>query len=374
MSTFTAARPDVEAVPATMQAVVCHGPRDYRVEQVPVPEPGPGEALVRVEACGICASDLKCFQGAAKFWGDATRPAWAEHDCIPGHEFVGVVVALDEEAAQRWGVAVGDRVLSEQIVPCRECRYCVRGQYHLCAPHAIYGFKRAHPGGMASYMVYGRNAIVHRVSAEIPAHHAAFVEPLSCSLHAVQRAQITFEDVVVVAGCGPIGLGMIAGAKARTPGHVVALDLEDHKLDLARACGADTVLNIAQQDAVAAVLDLTEGYGADVYIEGTGHPSAVAQGLSMLRKQGRFVEYSVFKDDVSVDWSIISDDKELDVLGAHLGPHCWPAAVSMIESGALPMDRICTHQLPLSRFGEGLDLVASGRDSIKVTLIPDELR
>jgi threonine dehydrogenase-like Zn-dependent dehydrogenase len=118
------------------------------------------------------------------------------------------------------------------------------------------------------------------------------------------------------------------------------------------------------------VKDLTGGYGADVYLEGTGHPSAVSQGLNLLRKLGRYVEYGVFGSDASVDWSIISDDKELDVLGAHLGPHCWPAAIKMIESGVLPMDKICTHQLPLTEFQKGLDLVASGKESVKVSLIP----
>lgn len=116
--------------------------------------------------------------------------------------------------------------------------------------------------------------------------------------------------------------------------------------------------------------ELTDGWGADVYIESAGHPSAVGQGLNLLRKLGRYVEYSVFGSDVTVDWSIISDDKELDVRGAHLGPHCWPAAIRMIESGALPMDDICTHQLPLADFQKGLDLVASGKESIKVSLIP----
>src|SRR5689334_21009979 len=280
-----------------MQAVMCHGPRDYRLEEVPVPEPAPGEALVRVEACGICASDVKCFHGAAKFWGDDSRPAWAETNVIPGHEFVGEVVALDETAAERWGIAVGDRVVSEQIVPCRTCRYCRRGEYHMCQPHRIYGFKRAHPGGMAGYMIYGADALVHRISGDMPAAHAAFAEPLSCSLHAVERARIAFEDVVVVAGCGPIGLGMVAGARAKNPAHVIALDLQPHKLELARACGADTVLNIAEQDAVAEIRRMTEGYGADVYLEATGHPSAVRQGLAALRKLGRFVEYSVFRDD-----------------------------------------------------------------------------
>ena len=358
-------------VPDTMQAVVCHGPEDYRLEEVPVPVPGPGEALVRVEAVGICASDLKCYHGATKFWGDEHRSAYVETPVIPGHEFVGRVVALDDAAAQRWGVTEGDRVTSEQIVPCWECRYCVRGQYHMCAPHDIYGFKRRTPGAMASYMIFPAGALVHKISADLPPAQAAFVEPLSCALHAVERANPTFDDVVVVAGCGPIGLGMIAGAKARFPAKIVALDLAPDKLALALRCGADLAINIAETDAVAAIKDLTGGYGADVYLEGTGHPSAVGQGLNLLRKLGTYVEYSVFGSDVSVDWSIISDDKELDVLGAHLGPHTWPAAVRMLESGILPMDDICTHQLPLADFQRGLDLVGSGAESVKVSLIPE---
>ncbi|GAA2094623.1 erythritol/L-threitol dehyrogenase [Microlunatus panaciterrae] len=357
-------------LPDTMQAVICHGPEDYQLERVAVPRPGPGEALVKVEAVGICASDLKCYHGAAKFWGDENRPAWAETEVIPGHEFVGTIVQLDETAAARWGVTVGDRVVSEQIVPCWKCRYCLRGQYWMCGPHDLYGFKRRTPGAMAEYMIYSADALVHKVSADLPAHHAAFAEPLSCSLHAVERAGITFDDVVVVAGCGPIGLGMVAGAAAKSPAKVIALDLAPEKLALARECGADLTINIAEENAEQIIKDLTDGYGADVYLEGTGHPSAVPQGLNLLRKLGTYVEYGVFGSDVTVDWSIISDDKELNVLGAHLGPYCWPAAIRMIESGRLPMDKICSHQLPLTEFQRGLDLVASGSESVKVSLIP----
>ncbi len=357
-------------IPETMQAVICHGPENYALAEVPVPTPGPGEALVKVDAVGICASDLKCYHGAAKFWGDENRPAWAETEVIPGHEFVGTVVSLDDEAAQRWGVAVGDRVTSEQIVPCWECRYCMTGAYNMCAPHLMYGFKRETPGAMAEYMVYKRNARVHKISPDIPPAHAAFVEPLSCALHAVERANLQFHDVVVVAGCGPIGLGMIAGARSKNPAKIIALDVAPDKLALAEKTGADLTINIADTDAIEVIMGLTGGYGADVYLEGTGNPAAVGQGLNLLRKQGRYVEYSVFGSDVSVDWSIISDDKELDVLGAHLGPNCWPAAVKLLETGALPMDEIVTHQLPLAQFQQGLDLVASGRQSIKVSLLP----
>jgi len=353
-----------------MKAVVCHGPMDYQLEDIAIPKAGPGEALVRVEAVGICASDLKCYHGAAKFWGDASRPAWAETEVVPGHEFVGEIVEIDEVAEKRWGVKKGDRVVAEQIVPCGECRYCLRGQYWMCAPHGMFGFKRATPGGMASYMVFPKEALVHKISKSVKPHHAAYAEPLSCALHAVERANIKFADVVVVAGCGPIGLGMIAGAAAKFPGTLIALDLDDRKLEVAKKCGATHTINIEKQDPVQIIRDMTEGYGADIYLEGTGHPAAVLQGLKILRKLGTFVCYSVFKEDVTVDWSIISDDKELDVLGAHLGPHCWPAAIKMIESGRLPLDEICTHQFPLADFQKGLDMVADGTKSIKVSLIP----
>jgi threonine dehydrogenase-like Zn-dependent dehydrogenase len=353
-----------------MRAVVCNGPLDYQLVQRPKPIPQIGEALIKVEAVGICASDLKCYHGAAKFWGDETRAAWAETDVVPGHEFVGIVEEIDEVAKQRWGIDIGDRVVAEQIVPCGECRYCKRGEYWMCAPHNIFGFKQKTNGAMAEYMVFPKEALVHKISRDIPPAHAAFAEPLSCALHAVERAKIGFNDVVVVAGCGPIGLGMVAGAKAKSPAKVIALDMSDEKLELARLSGADITINISKEDPVAAVKALTEGYGADIYLEGSGHPSAVIQGLSLLRKLGTFVEYSVFGSDVTVDWTIISDDKELDVLGAHLGPHCWPAAIRMIEAGNLPLDQICTHQLPLSEFKQGLDLVADGTSSIKVSLIP----
>lgn len=187
----------------------------------------------------------------------------------------------------------------------------------------------------------------------------------------MERAQLTFDDVVVVAGCGPIGLGAIIGASHKNPKLVIALDFDDDKLALVAKCGADLTLNPSTVDVFEKVRELTGGYGADVYIECTGHPSAVSQGLNLLRKLGRFVEYSVFKDDVTVDWSIISDDKELDVLGAHLGPNCWPAAIKIIESGTLPMDEICTHQFGLGEVQTALDTVGdSSGASVKVSILP----
>ena len=169
----------------------------------------------------------------------------------------------------------------------------------MCSRHDLYGFKRRTPGAMASYMIFPPEALVHRISKNLPAHHAAFAEPLSCALHAVERADIKFGDVVVVAGCGPIGLGMIIGAAARSPAHVVALDVVDSKLEVAKLCGADVTVNVAEEDPVRIVAELTEGYGADVYLEGSGHATAIPQGLRLLRKLGTYVEYGVFGADAT---------------------------------------------------------------------------
>jgi threonine dehydrogenase-like Zn-dependent dehydrogenase len=359
-----------EKLPESMEAVICHGPEDYRLEERPVPRPGAGEVVIRVKSVGICASDIKCYTGAALFWGDEHRDGYCQPPVIPGHEFVGEVVALGEGSAEKYGLEIGDHAISEQIVPCWNCRYCLRGQYWMCQEHEIYGFRQKALGAMAGYMLFPAGALNYRVPKSIPLHHAVFIEPLACSIHAVERGDIAYQDTVVIAGCGPLGLGMFAAAKMRGPERIIALDLSDERLELAKRCGADIGLNPAKTDVVAEVRELTGGYGCDVYIEATGFPSAVEQGLHMIRKLGTFVEFSVMREPVTVDWTIIGDTKELNIHGSHLGPYCYPVAIRMLEQGLLPMDEIVTHQLPLSEFQVGIDLVASGRSSVKVTLNP----
>ncbi len=359
-----------EALPRSMQAVVCHGPRDYRLEERPVPQPGPGEVVVRVKSVGICASDLKCYSGAPLFWGDSTREGYCQPPVIPGHEFVGEVVALGEGAGEKYGLALGDHAISEQIVPCWECRYCKRGQYWMCQQHDIYGFRRNAFGAMAEYMLFPRNALNYKIPSAVPLEHAVYIEPLACAIHAVQRGNIEFDDVVVIAGAGPLGLGMIAAARLKHPRLLIALDLDDRRLQVAKDCGAHMDLNPRTMNVVDEVRKLTDGYGCDVYIEATGHPAAVEQGLQMIRKLGTFVEFSVMREPVTVDWTIIGDTKELNIHGAHLGPYCYPIAIDMLAKGLLPMEHIITHQMPLAAFQQGIDLVASGDQSIKVTLQP----
>ena len=359
------------SLPKTMQAVVVYGAEDYRLEQVPVPEIGPGEVLVRVLATGICASDVKTHFGAARVWGGDGMASYIQTPVIPGHEFVGQVVSLGEGAGERYGLAVGDLAVSEQIIPCWECRFCRRGQYWMCQKHDIYGFiKDRAEGSWAEYMRFPAGALNYRVPENVQPEHAALIEPLACAIHAVERGQIQLGDVVVIAGLGPIGMCMLQIARLKSPGLLVGLDLQPSRLALARELGADLTMNPAHDDVVGEVLRLTEGYGCDVYIEASGAGPAVPQGLEMIRKLGTFVEFSVHGSPVAVDWSIIGDAKELDIHGAHLGPYCYPKAIQYIADGTIAADRIVTHSLPLSDFQPGIDLVHDQSESLKVVLKP----
>jgi threonine dehydrogenase-like Zn-dependent dehydrogenase len=351
-----------------MTAIVCHGPKDYRVETIARPRPGPRELTIRIGACGICASDCKCWSGAAMFW--TGEDPWVKAPVVPGHEFVGHVEALGDGAAEHFGVALGDFVIAEQIVPCERCRYCRSGKYWMCEVHNIFGFQRTvAEGGMAQYMRIPANARVHRIPAAMPLDDAAIIEPLACAIHAVNRGDIQLDDVAVIAGAGPIGLMMVQVAKLRTPRKLVVIDMVAERLDLATRYGADVVINPVQDDARKIVRGLTDGYGCDVYIEATGSPSGVVQGLDLVRKLGRFVEFSVFGKDTTTDWSVIGDRKELDVRGAHLGPYCYPIAIDLLMRGLVTSRGIVTHDYPLEQWDAAIEM-ANSLASVKVLMKP----
>jgi threonine dehydrogenase-like Zn-dependent dehydrogenase len=357
-------------VPKKMKALVCHGPGDIRLQEVDTPIPGPGEILVKVLATGICASDIKCYLGAPLFWGDEHRAPYMEAPSILGHEFIGEVVMLGDGAADRHGVKEGDLVVSEQIVPCWKCRYCRTGRYWLCQRNYIYGFKKATQGSWAEYMKFPADAIVHKVPKGVDPSKGAMIEPLSCSIHAVERGDIRLGDVVVIAGAGTLGLGMVAVAKLKGPGLLIAVDMKDYRLQVAKALGADLTINPSKEDPVERVLELTDGYGCDVYIEATGHPSGVIQGLRMIRKLGTFVEFSVMAEEVTVDWTIIGDSKELNIHGAHLGPYLYPLAIEYIAKGVVDVSPIITHKFKLEDFSKAIEMVHKGEESIKALFIP----
>jgi L-iditol 2-dehydrogenase len=240
----------------------------------------------------------------------------------------------------------------------------------MCEVHNIFGFQRqVAEGGMAEFMRLPSSARVHVIPRDMRLEDAAIIEPLACAIHAVNRGDIQLDDVVVIAGTGPIGLMMVQVAHLKTPRKLIAIDTVPERLALAKRYGADVVINAKTEDALKIVQDLTGGYGCDVYIEATGSPSGVTQGLSLIRKLGRFVEFSVFGSETSVDWSIIGDRKELDVRGAHLGPYCYPIAIDLLARGLVTSKGIVTHDYAFENWDEAIK-VAYGLDSIKVLMKP----
>jgi L-iditol 2-dehydrogenase len=353
---------------SSMTAIVCHGPKDYRVETIGRPKAGALELVIKIAACGICASDCKCWSGAAMFWSG--QNPWVKVPVIPGHEFFGYVEDLGAGAAEHFGVQKGDKVVAEQIVPCDRCRYCQSGKYWMCEVHNIFGFQRqVADGGMAEFMRLPKTSRVHKIPEEIPLDDAAIIEPLACAIHTVNRGDIQLDDVVVIAGAGPLGLMMTQVAHLKTPKKLIVIDLVEERLALAKSFGADIGINPKEQDPIEIVRELTGGYGCDVYIETTGVPAGVTQGLEIIRKLGRFVEFSVFGQETSADWSIIGDRKELDVRGAHLGPYCYPIAIDLLRRKLVTSQGIVTHAYGLKDWDTAIKK-AYGLDSIKVLMRP----
>ena len=354
----------MQQMPKTMKALVAFSQSDYRfVPDYPAPVCGPDDILIKTEGCGICAGDLKCQHGAAMFWGDATQPAWVQGPFIPGHEFIGVAVQVGGNVT---GFAVGDRLAADQIVPCGKCRFCKTGKYWMCQPHEIFGFFDHLNGGMAEYIRLPKEAVVHRVPKSLPIEDALLIEPYACSKHCVDRAQIGCEDIVVLSGAGTLGLGMVTYAKLRHPSKLIVLDMQDNRLQKALEFGADIVWNPAKVDVVKEIMQLTDGYGCDIYIEATGHPSSVVQGMQMIRKLGRFVEFSVFGAPATLDWSIIGDRKELDVLGAHLSPYCFPYVIENIANGTLKTNGVVSRTFGLEDWQTAFDYASGRHGDLKV--------
>ena len=359
----------MSTLPSKMKAIVAYAPGDYRLEEVDVPRAGEGEMILKIEACGICAGDTKAFGGAPSFWGGDGNPPYIKAPMIPGHEFVGKVVEIGKNVKGNW--KIGDRICPEQIVPCGECMFCKTGRHWMCEKHDLYGFQNNVNGGMAEYVRLTKESLNYLVPADMPLEQAMLIEPYGCAFHCVQRANIQNTDTVVLSGVGTLGLGMVGAIKQKNPKRFIVLDMKDERLEKAKEFGADMVLNPAKENVVQKIKELTDGYGCDVYIEATGHPASVQQGLEAIRKMGTFVEFSVFGDLVKVDWSIISDRKELNLLGSHLSPFCYDTVIEWIGNGKLPTEGVVTHKFPIEQWEEAFQLAKTGADgALKVVLVP----
>jgi threonine 3-dehydrogenase len=334
------------------------GPGAELVE-IPVPSPGPNEVLVRVQAASICGTDLHIYEWNA--W--AARRIGAER--IPytfGHEVAGRVVAVGDEVDHP---VPGAFVAAETHLFCGHCGLCRTGKPHICQNMKILGVDV--DGAFADYLVLpAHNAWV--VDPRIPVDIASTMEPFGNAVHTVFPPGTDPEiatSVVAVLGCGPIGLFAIGVCRAAGARTVIAVEPNEFRLSLAKAMGADQLVDPLKEDPVEAVLAATDGLGADVVLVMSGVASVIDQGTRMLRHGGRLSLLGLPAGPVSLDLTdqvIFKEARIFGVTGRELF-RSWQQTTTLLATGMVDVRPTITGQYPLERFEEAFDAVASGRSA-----------
>lgn len=339
---------------ATMRAARLHAVGDLRAEQVALPVPGPGEALVRIARSGICGSDVpRVFKkGTYRF------------PLIPGHEFAGTVVACP--SAPQW---VGRRVTVFPLLPCGHCAMCAIGEYATCVDYDYYGSRR--DGGFAQHQsIRLSNLIPLPTSVSLEA--GAMVEPAAVAVHAIAAAPLQLGDTLAIFGAGPIGL-MAAQLGKASGARVFLVDIDDRKLELAAEHGWGECLNPRQGDVPERLRELTGG-GADVCLEAAGVPATLAGALAAARPFGRVTlmgnpvgEMALGQDAY---WQILR--KQLTCTGVWNSSHNavrddWQVAIDAMARGQLAPVPLISHRFPLDDATEAFRIAASPTEmSLKV--------
>jgi 2-desacetyl-2-hydroxyethyl bacteriochlorophyllide A dehydrogenase len=350
-----------------MNALVTYAPYDYRYEKTEKPTINDGDILIKVKGCGICAGDMKTYHGGIGTWGTSEENRYIDIPVIGGHEFYGEIVEMAKDVT---GFKIGDLVVTEQILPCGECEFCKTGKHWMCVESRVFGFKHACQGGFAEYAKLPKGSLVHKVPESFTAEQAVLVEPIACGMHAVERGNIQHNDVVVIAGLGAIGLSMINVASLSLPKVLIGLDVNEDRLSAALEYGADYVLNPLKCNVVNEVMKLTAGRGCDVYIEASGSEKSVHQGIDMLVNHGRFVQMGVFPKEVSANWNIIADKKELQILGSHLSALTYPSVIKGLAQNLIKTDGLISHKYALKDWKEAFEKLEQAKDVMKIMLVP----
>ena len=316
---------------------------------VPVPVPGPDEVLIRVHAAGICGTDVHLYD-----WDP-----WAAARCAPpfvvGHEFAGEVVQLGRGVE---GYAEGDRVSGEGHVVCGGCFSCRTGHAHLCAQTKIIGVDR--DGCFAEFLCLPA-ANVWKIDPNLPWDLAAMHDPLGNAMHAISTAQVSGKTALVT-GCGPIGCAAVAMARALGARAVIATDISDFKLDLARRMGATHTVNAAREDVVKAVRTATGGTGADVLLEMSGSPKAIVQGFEALRPAGRACLLGIPSREVPMNLSELIILRGAEVFGIHGRRmfETWYQVTDFLKHHSPSLAPLVTHRFPMDRIDEAIEAIRGG--------------
>ena len=322
----------------SMLANVYHGPRDLRVERVPLPEVGPGDLLLKIEVAAVCASDVRVFKGEKK----------AKPGTVLGHEFVGEVAMKGKEVE---GFSIGDRVTVYPVVFCGSCFYCQGGHQNMCVHRKTLGYD--YNGGFAEYILIPKQLVrlgnVVKVPEKLSSEEAALTEPLGCSLNGIKVLDLQVGGTLLIVGSGPMGLMLLMAAKSSGAGKILVSELDEERRNFAKRIGADVVIDPSEEDLVSRVMEETDGLGVDASVVSVGAPKAAEGALQALRKEGRINFFAGFPvgSEIVIDPNLIHY-KMLHVTASQNAPLItFKRALRMMSEGRIDVKPLITDRFPL---------------------------
>jgi L-iditol 2-dehydrogenase len=341
-----------------MKAAVFHGPGDLRYEDVPVPTPGPGELLLKIEAALTCGTDVKTLRRG--------HPVMIPRvPTVFGHEFAGTVVTVGRGTR---GWREGDRAVAANSAPCGACHLCFSGRPNLCEDLLFVN------GAYGEYILLPPRLVernVVRLAPGTPAERAAFAEPLACAMLGIERARVEGGQTVAIIGHGPLGC-LLAMVAATRKARVLMVAKPGWRLDRIRPLALGEMIDTEEAgDVPAAIRALTGGRGADVVVDATGRPEVWEQGIDAVARGGTVVFFGGCAPGTAIKVDTRrAHYEELTLVGAfHHTPELIRRAVELLESDAIAADRLITHRMPLAEVRGALHLMAHGQ-ALKVEIRP----
>lgn len=337
----------------------------FIIEEKAIPEPGAGEVVVKVAACGICGTDLNVFGGRRPSGWKIVFPFQM------GHELAGIIHAVGDGVPDEPGLRVGDRVVPDGRLPCGYCRYCRRGHENLCLNQGYTA------GGYAQYSVYPLKNLV-KVPDGVDLIEAAFAEPLACCINGNNKlVDVPLGGTGVVIGTGPIGLLHVQLLRNRGL-EVIAIDVKEPRLAVAQSLGAKHIVNVEKPgqvdpDLIAKVKALTGGYGADVVVTAAGlDPTVLEEAFQMSAKQGQVLYFAAtLSDPVTLNLDVIHY-KELRFVGTHDSTRAdYEKALALMASGNIQIGPVISHRYPLDEIYDAFSF-AQQRKGLKVMVVNEE--
>ena len=351
-----------------MKALRLHGNRDIRFEDIPVPEPGPGEARVRVSYSSICATDIEEWQYGPLFAQEGSpHPLTGEQlPIVLGHEIAGYVDQLGEGAE---GLEVGDRVVVDDILTCGACFWCQRGQQPTCPSLCCAGLMGN--GGLAEYIKWPASHLI-KLPDNISDQEAPLLEPTAVAVHAARRSGVRVGDNVAVIGCGTVGL-LTVQAFVATGARVIAVDVRESSIALAKSLGADETINSADHGAYDQLLELTGGIGPDIVVETAGAADTPRMAINWTRPSGTTVLVGIYAATPTFDFNEIVGTEKTVIGSVATSPGDMAKAVRMVSKGQIRVKDLISEIVPLDRvIPDGFErMIQPDKDVFRILISPN---